>query len=368
MAEPIAAKLAKGYAIVRADLLLAYDGYEVVPPEYTCRVHLGQKLWTENPPTWHIQAWPLRRPWITDPAFGPTFNASVNGHRYWSRYGATDERNDRYSAGLEPQELSIDKPEARIDISRLLQQCGFLMRKVETYDSRYRITDDAYEWAMPTGGHGLRFASPRLVIVCKPLVNPGSTAVVLTPALPRDELIRPDGAATAVMLPAEQAIERARLAMSVGNDRRQAWENDRIDELRQAGGDRVSRWADISGPKGYATYQAFIREMLAMPPRYWQGWTIQDDLLVYHIFGALLPAPALDHLKAYWSAWLMPDLPTDALFHPQSRGANVWSICRCASGASSMAVRRRCSTTIICRSRTAPRRCSPISRHRRSTA
>src|ERR1700704_2888556 len=37
MAEAIAAKLAKGYAIVRADLLFAYDGYEIVPPEYTCR-------------------------------------------------------------------------------------------------------------------------------------------------------------------------------------------------------------------------------------------------------------------------------------------------------------------------------------------
>jgi len=34
---------------------------------------------------------------------------------------------------------------------------------------------------MPTGGHGLRFAAPRLVIVCKPLANPGSTAVALTP-------------------------------------------------------------------------------------------------------------------------------------------------------------------------------------------
>ena len=54
MAEPIAEKLAKGYAIARAELVLAYEGYEVVPPESTCRVGLGQKVWTENPPTWHI--------------------------------------------------------------------------------------------------------------------------------------------------------------------------------------------------------------------------------------------------------------------------------------------------------------------------
>ena len=109
--------------------------------------------------------------------------------------------------------------------------------------------------------------------------------------------------------------------MTVGSDHRQAWENDRIDELRQVGGDRVSRWADISGPKGYETYQARLRELLAVPPRYWQGWGIQDDLLIIRVFGALLPAPALDHLKAYWSAWLMPDLRTDELVHPQSREA-----------------------------------------------
>lgn len=152
MAEPIAAKLATGYAIVRADLLLAYDGYEIVPPEYTCRVGLGQKLWTENPPTWHIQAWPLRRPWIADATLGPTFNASVNGRRNWPQYGARNEKSDRYPGALEPQELSLGKPQARLEVShlfltgalapeagsrlRVMEQCGFLLRKVETYDSR----------------------------------------------------------------------------------------------------------------------------------------------------------------------------------------------------------------------------------------
>jgi hypothetical protein len=116
MAEPIAAKLTKGYAIARADLVLAYDGYEVVPPAYTCRDGLGRKVWTENPPTWHIQAWPLRRPWIADPLLGPTFNANVNGRRYWSQYGAVNGKDDRHPP-LEAQELSIGKPEARIDVS-----------------------------------------------------------------------------------------------------------------------------------------------------------------------------------------------------------------------------------------------------------
>ena len=176
---------------------------------------------------------------------------------------------------------------------------------------------------MPTGRNGLRFASPRLAVFCKPLAKANSVAVALSPSLPRDDLIgaSDEGAATAVLLPADQAIERARQAMLVGHDRRQAWENARIDELRQIGGDRVSRWADIGGPKGYETYQARIRKLFAVPRRYCQGWGIQDDLLINHVFGALLPAPALGHLKAYWSAWLMPDLPTDELYHTQSREA-----------------------------------------------
>jgi hypothetical protein len=107
---------------------------------------------------------------------------------------------------------------------RLLEQCGFLLRKIETYDSRYRVPGDVYEWTMPTGGHGLRFASPRLAIVCNPLPKGNSVAVALPPFLSRDELVKPsdDGVATAVILPVEQAIERAHQAMLVGHDRRKS--------------------------------------------------------------------------------------------------------------------------------------------------
>ena len=170
----------------------------------------GSKLWTENPPTWHVHAWPLRQPWIADKATGPTFNASVNGRRYWARYGATDLERDRYADLMEPQELSVSAREARFDITRLLatdvlareagarllmlEQCGFLLRKVETYDSRYRQAD-AYEWAMPTGGHGLRFTNPRLLLTCRPITaaapspspcRRGSTARRCSPPTARD--------------------------------------------------------------------------------------------------------------------------------------------------------------------------------------
>src|ERR1044072_3673124 len=205
-ADTIAILLRKGKLLIKAELSLQYDGYEIVPTGYTCREGLGRKLWTEDPPTWHVHAWPLPRPWIADKATGPPFNASVNGRRYWARYGATDLERDRYGDLMAPQELSVTAREARFDITRLLatdvvrrgagarllmlEQCGFLLRKVETYDSRYRQAD-AYEWAMPTGGHGLSFTNPRLLLTCRPIT--GTVAVTMPPRLDRKALLTADG-------------------------------------------------------------------------------------------------------------------------------------------------------------------------------
>ena len=45
-----------------------------------CRDGLGRKAWTDNPPTWHVQAWALRQAWIADtrPA-RPSMPASTAG-------------------------------------------------------------------------------------------------------------------------------------------------------------------------------------------------------------------------------------------------------------------------------------------------
>lgn len=116
MAEAVKGALRNGRAIVGANHSISYDSYEIVPPGYTCRDGLGRKLWTENPPNWHVQAWPLRKPWFADSVLGPTFNADVNGRRFWSRYGAADTTYDRHVGVLDPQELSVYVREARIDI------------------------------------------------------------------------------------------------------------------------------------------------------------------------------------------------------------------------------------------------------------
>jgi len=336
-ADTIAILLRKGKILLKAELSLQYDGYEILPAGYTCREGLGQKLWTENPPTWHVHAWPLRQPWIADKATGPTFNASVNGRRYWARYGATDLDRDRWADLMGPQELSVSAREARFDITRLLatdilakeaggrllmlEQCGFLLRKVETYDSRYR-QGDAYEWAMPTGGHGLRFTNPRLLLTCRPITGGGIVAITMPARLDRKALVTADGSRpTAVMFTPQEIVERATRALAPDLQGRPDWQLARIGELHKVGGDRVSNWSSVAGDDGYKAYQGRLREVLAMPPRYWLGWGIADELLTWYVFRDLLPAPVQDHVKNYWRAWLQPDLETSAFVHPQSRDA-----------------------------------------------
>jgi hypothetical protein len=337
-ADAIALQLRHGRVLVKAELVLGYDGYEIVPEGYTCRDGLGRKVWTEDPPTWHIVAFPLRQPWVADAATGPTFNASLNGKRYWARWGATDPTHDRFDGLLDPQELSLQQREARFDITRFFstdilardpgtrllmpERCGFMLRKIETYDTRYRDPGNAYEWAMPIGGHGLKFTAPRLQLTMRPIAGGGTVAITLPSAAERAASRTGDGSQPTARLPPMQEIaERARRATSRGLQHRADWQVARIRELQRIGGDYVSRWADVGGPDAQHAYESRLREILAMPPRYWMGWDIADLLLVWHLFRELLPDPVQDHMKAYWTAWLQPDLPTSAFVFPQGADA-----------------------------------------------
>jgi hypothetical protein len=334
--DQIADYLRTGHVLARAELVLRYTGYELVPERYTVRDGMGRKPWTENPPTWHVQAWPLRHAWAADAATGPTFNASANGARYWSRFGASDPQRDRVVDLFEPAELSKDQPEARIDITKMLSTAavmrdagdrlralesqGFLLRKVETYDSRYRMQGDAYEWAMPIGGHGLTFEAPRLVITTRR--TGGAVSIQMPLKLPDEKLRSKDGSQPTAVLPTPaQVLEKAGLALTIKGPPRSEWERAHIADLLKVGGDPVSEWTNVSGDKGYANYLTRLRELLARTPRYWEGWGVQELLLVPLLFGDLLTEQARDHLKEYWKAWLQPELPTDAFFHPQSAEA-----------------------------------------------
>lgn len=332
--DEIAAFLRRGRVLVRAELVLRYAGYEIVPEEYTCRDGMGRKIWTENPPTWHVLAAPLRAPWAADPETGPTYNASVNGMRYWARFGAADPQSDRVFDLFEPQELSKAQTEARIDITKMLatpafaqeagerlralDHQGFILRKLETYDSRYRAPGDAYEWAMPIAGHGLSFETPKLVITTRR--TDGSVAVAMPTGLQADwKTHTRDGSKPTAVLPGlPQLGEAAKRALFLPGANRTTGEAARVAELLKEGGDNTARWATFHD---YKDYVRNVREGLQIVPRYWVGWQAQDYLLLPLILPGLVPAPLMEHMKNYWRAWLQPELPTNAFVHPQSREA-----------------------------------------------
>ena len=334
--DQIAAFLRRGRVLVGAELVLHYAGYEIVPADYTCRDGLGRKVWTENPPTWHVLAAPLRKPWAADAETGPTFNASVNGLRYWTRFGAGDPQADRVFDLFEPQELSKERTEARIDITKMLatpalereagerlralDHQGFVLRKLETYDTRYR-QEDAYEWAMPIGGHGLTFDAPKLVITTRR--TDGSVDIAMPTGLQGDwKTHSKDGSKPTAVLPdLQQVMEATKRALFLPGADRTTGEAARVAELLKEGGDNTARWTTFRDAGSYEDYARNVEERLRIVPRYWVGWEVQDYLLLPLILPNLLPAQLMEHMKNYWRAWLQPDLPTNAFVNPQSREA-----------------------------------------------
>ena len=337
-AEALAAKVAQGFTPVKAEVVLEHAGYEIVPSGYTCRAGLGEQKWKENPPKWHVIAWALRRPWHSDKDTGPTFNAFLNGAGYWGRYGASDPAQDRFPQALPPAELSTYQPEARLDFTPLLsdaafgktlgqrlrsvEENGFLLRKVETYDMRYRDWWDAYEWAVPTGGHGLTFKNPRLVVTFQPAkVTPVSLPAPtdLTALANRLQTTDTGGKPTAILPTPDQLTDFAKRLAFHQPAWMPAWQWERVKQLHDLGGGAISQW-ETGLMSGDATqYRRVIADILATPPRYWKGWDIQSDLLLLYLYREALPDFVQDTIRQYWVAWLMPDLPTDVFYHPQSQ-------------------------------------------------
>ena len=135
----------------------------------------------EERPNWHAVAYVLRKPWQASGDTAPTYNAAIKGAVYWKRFGASDEKEDRFPTQLGPVEVSSYKPEGRMDVTgvlqdpaygktlgerlRLLSATGFLLGKEEIYDARY--FDGCYEWAVSTGPRAILIKQPKLAVTLK---------------------------------------------------------------------------------------------------------------------------------------------------------------------------------------------------------
>jgi len=333
-AEKIAAKLREGYGIEKAEVVLAYAGFELAPNIYILRNGMMTQNLKDNPPQWHVLAWMLRRPWVAQKNLAPTYNAFINGAGYWTRYGADDTVHDRYPHQFGPVELSFKQPEARLDVTqvltqpiyaatpearlRLLDEQGLLLRKWETYDERY--DDLGYEWATPTGGHGLTFKEPELVLTLKQVRSALAPlpAPIDVPAMGQQLVKDGTGGMPTAVYPAPDALKAlAERHALVKPEWMPSWQWTRVQELRRIGGG--VEWMKKLESGDSKQYAQVIGEQMCTVPRYWKGWGIQDDLLLWYMYHDMLPAPARDSIHTYWDTWLMPDRSTAELYHSMSK-------------------------------------------------
>ena len=355
-AEKIAARLQGGEVVAKVELVLPFRDEELWPPGapdavvadgYNARRNWGcSEMYRQIRPQWHAVAWALRRPWTADAASGPTYNAAVAGAVYWTKYGAQDEKSDRFATRFGPTEVSYKAPEGRMDLTaivadpafgatlaarlRTLADCGVLVQKEEQWDHRYY--QGAYEWCTGTGPRAIVVKQPQLVVTFaagKADLGGALPPPVDVAALPKQ------GGPTAVM-PDRAAL----LALDKQRSVKPAWMPDwqwtRVQELirmesaervgepfwfqfapdyiigRVAGGKaKQAEWGFRAPPEG--VYGAWVDQLIGRPVRGWGGFESARAMSEWYLYGDTLPGPAQDAIRRYWTAWLVPDRITAPL-------------------------------------------------------
>ncbi len=338
-AEKIAAELDKGCVIRKVELVLPFAATDVgthdgQPDSYEDRESFGgAENYAKNKPQWHALAWVLRKPWAADTNSGPTFNAYINGSGYWAKYGAQDTNQDRFPLRFGPTEVSLKQPEGRVDVTaaltdaefgktlaarlRTIEDCGFLLRKWEVYDFRFRKPGDgAYEWQVGTGGFGLYVKPPRLVVTLAPGKGPKVGTLppaAAIPALVTELKAKGKAGQPTAVLPTPDELKALLAKHAPTKPAGMAdWQWTRLQELNAMGGGNTIP----ATPEAYARW---IDGMLATPPRYWNGFNGPEQLLPFFCFRDAIPAYVQDHyFRDNWTAWLEPDRPTSFFDHPQA--------------------------------------------------
>jgi hypothetical protein len=365
-AEAIAAEAAKGLAVRKAEIVLPFEDTEFCPPGslsgllpagYEYRLNWGvDARWRKDPPQWHAVAWALRKPWKADAALGPTFNAYVAGAGYWAKFGAADTNEDRFATTFGPAEVSYKVTNGVLDVTatltdpaygrtlaerlRRFADCGFLVRKQETYDHRY--FEGAYEWATATGGRAIRIRKPLLRLSFEKAAAAAALGEALAPAADVAALaaaLRADGKGgkpTAVMPTAAEVDALAKRHALARQPWMPDWQWQRIQELVALSGQKTDEpfwWMFIPdylrgrlGAKAQdpaATYDLWIDLMNNRQFRGWNGFEAGPLFQTWFMYREAMPAPVQDHWRGFWTAWLLPESDWRQLDHPQSM--QIWT-------------------------------------------
>ena len=328
-AEAIQQKLTEGYEVESAKLVLHWVKNEVnSSPGYMDRGWKAQ-LYEADPPTWHGEAWLLRRPWTDDPEIGPSWNAYVNGAGYWRRGGGKDVFADRYPRPVGKGGLWKDHPTGEIDVTevltslqfgdtpggrlRQLEACGFLIRKAELYDTTYVESWGAYDWAVATGMARIWVGDPELVVTLRKAEHPTMPGE-LPPAVDVRTLAaslkgRGGNGLPTTAIP-EDLVALAEAHKWARPEGVPDWMWQRILELRNLPvSSSLKQHIETLESGDRERYLQLVQSLLSMPPHYWQGWHQIDYFILLEEYGDMLPDVVRDHLRQYWEAWMEP--PTE---------------------------------------------------------
>jgi|694.fasta_scaffold63198_2 hypothetical protein len=378
-AEQIAKALASGKKIEKVELVLPYLDEEIWPqggtewpvadgyryrPNWNCDLYYRGEVrketlektplaaYREQRPNWHAVAHVLRKPWLAGGETSPTYNAAIKGALYWKRFGASDDKEDRFPAQLGPVEVSSYKPEGRMDVTavvndeaygktlgdrlRLLSDTGFLVGKEEVYDARYH--DGPYEWAVSTGPRAIMIQQPKLVVTFTSgkSQNVKLPAAADVPAIAQKQKEAPLGMPTAVV-PTREEISKLNEKFQAKPSWMPDWQYEHVRQLLTLESDgkpqpfyygvipvhvlqdvirkiKAKAGKDVEVPQDeidYAVYLAWLDWIHGRPPRYWEGHlTAADNITEWYNFRDAMPAPIQDSVLRCWNAWLMPDRET----------------------------------------------------------
>jgi len=324
-AEQIAKAVKSGLTIEKVEIVFNFVDTEYFPMDYVLPDGMSfmGDLWVRLQPRWHAVGWALREPWKTDAQYGPTFNASVNGKRYWAHFGGQDETSDRFANSFGPTEISTKSPQNGMDVTalftgasygktlaerlRTFTDCGIIVRKWETYDALYN--NGGYEFGGAPGHRGIRIKAPKLIVT----LSPGNVDLGGELPPPADVANLPASGQPTAVLPSaahiKEMIETYAFKRAAGMPQ---WQWQRIEELFA-----ISKNGGGGFPATEEAYLKWIDEWLAVPYRQFRGHHTTMSTHDCLLYAQTWPAPVREHMKKYWDAWLLPGRPYTELQHNQ---------------------------------------------------
>jgi hypothetical protein len=331
LAERVYAKIAEGYTVEKAELVLAWEKQEGVAPERGRRGWGAEDAYANDPGKWSALARPVLKAWsVDDPALGPTADAYVNGLGYWSRGGGIGDGRDRLATAFGPLPLHAGSTTATFDLTALLadarygaslgarlrglEERGLQVNKAELFDLKYNSQEggwfDVYSWRVETGYMKIWVKTPTVVVTLRrdPAAarKAGALPKPLDFAAYRAALAqKPDGQPSYAP-PAnwEAAIAKHTTKPTDMPD----WQWQRVTELRKLRGWNLGRFdmgPFLSGDR--AQYEKYAQSLLAVAPHHWDGHLSSDWSLAPAAYPELFSPGVRDHITRYWTAWLHPE-------------------------------------------------------------